>query len=114
MIRNNLISALFIALISMIMPSCNTDDIKAILTESDATVIHLNSTDYSPLGVPIVLDNDDFIITYSSDDNPYEVIVHRYNSKGEILWTSKVDEIPACQYYIMIKYILLVLIICMP
>ncbi|MCW3789241.1 PQQ-binding-like beta-propeller repeat protein [Plebeiibacterium sediminum] len=96
MIRNNFLPLLYVLVIAVIVTSCNKDDIKALITESNATVIQLNSSDYDPIGVPIVLDNDDFIITYSSADNPYEVIIHRYNRKGEIKWTSKVEEIPAC------------------
>ncbi len=97
--RNNILNLLGVLFFSVLLASCNKDDLKALITESNATVIKLNTSDYVPYGVPIVLDNDDFIMFFGSDADYNKVIVYRFNKKGEIIWSTSLNEKSAYPIY---------------
>ncbi len=94
------------------LTSCDKDSISTLLEDSNETIIKLDTDDCVPTGDPIVLPDDDFVMTYITGSVNEESTVYCFNNKGEILWRTTLYETPkdpiynngqiilACQEYV--------------
>ena len=60
----------------------------------DIAVINLESDDYSALGVPVVMPNDNFAMAFSVDAWEGTSKIYCYNKSGEKVWDKELSETP--------------------
>ncbi len=67
------------------LTSCDKDPISMLLEGSDETIIKPDTDDCVATDDPIVLSDDDFVMTYITGSVNEESTVYCFNNKGEIL-----------------------------
>lgn len=83
-----------LAILTVLFNACEkeTDTVKP--TAGDNNVIKLESDGYTPIGVPVVLSNDNFVIAFAKDLINEGAVVFCYNKLGEQVWQTELPETP--------------------
>ncbi|MCW3806475.1 PQQ-binding-like beta-propeller repeat protein [Plebeiibacterium marinum] len=89
-----LIGFLFIA---AFLSSC--DDLIENDKKVSSKVLQVDSDDYTPLGVPVVMPNDNFVVTFVKDLLSEGVAIYCYNESGDIIWSNELPENPSNPVY---------------